>query len=496
MWKKILGSALVAIVIFSVSYVAAASENGRANVDELHEMSRVEQLQGGQGAGETTEQQEEQTEREQGRALEEIQAAEEVIAQADSLIDSLSYDPPHAAVVLLDQAKEHLADALEAYDGEKHGEAYGLANAAERLARNAIRIIEDVEEEEENEEEAESEEEDEGDYPSIEENVEQTPAEEDLEQPSIVWVYPSVITQGESTTFYVDMAGDLSEVSVYLESPSGAWSAWRDAIGKTPDGLWYGEIRALNQAEVGTWRITTLYIADRAGNWWYYDTDVAFDVASAGNGELKVNSIWVYPTAVAAGENVAFFVDVTGDLSEVSVYIESPTRAQEGWRDASGKTPEGVWWGWFQVPEGAEEGTWKITIVYVRDEAGNWFYYRTRSESLASFEVSSTGDRLVGIKRIWVSPDGVAQGETVTFYIELTGSPSEVSVYCENPSGSRSAWRDAYGSTSDGVWYGDITIPDDAEIGTWRITAVSISVKDETGNWFGLVSVNTTFEVR
>jgi hypothetical protein len=449
-------------------------------VDELREMLNVERLQSDREAAKATEQREKQIEREQRKAADEIQAAEEAIAEADELISSLE-DPPHAAVVLLEQARKHLGNAKEAFDKGKYGEAYGRASAAERLARNAIRMLEDVEEE------------DEGEQPSAEENVEQ-PIEE--EEPSIVWVSPDIITQGESTTFYANVPGDLSEVSVYLESPSGAWSAWRDAIGRTPDGLWYGEIRAPNQAEVGTWRITTLYIADKAGDWWYHDTSVAFEVRSAGNTELEVNRVWVSPTAIAAGRSVSFFVDVAGDLSEVSVYIESPTRTQESWRDASGKTLEGTWFGEFQVPEGAEGGTWKITIVYVQDKDGNWFYYRTPYDNPASFEVSSTVDQQVNIERMWVSPDRIAPGETVTFYIELTGSPSDVSVYCENPSGSQGAWRDAHGTTSDAVRYGNITIPDDAEVGTWRITAVSICVKDETGDWSGLVSVNTTFEVR
>jgi len=120
MLKRLITLALVAIIFASVISVVAAARNGHENNPVQREMRDAE------------------------RALEQIQAAEEMVAQADSLIGSLTYDPPPTAVVLLEQAKEHLANAKEAFDDTKYGRTYGLANAAERLARNAIRKIKEA----------------------------------------------------------------------------------------------------------------------------------------------------------------------------------------------------------------------------------------------------------------------------------------------------------------------------------------------------------------
>jgi len=78
------------------------------------------------------------------KALGKIQAAENAVALANTMISSLPGAPPNAAKVLLEQAREHLQKAGNAFGGADYGKAYGLANSAERLARNAIRKLKEI----------------------------------------------------------------------------------------------------------------------------------------------------------------------------------------------------------------------------------------------------------------------------------------------------------------------------------------------------------------
>ncbi|MDI6884028.1 MAG: hypothetical protein QMD00_02650 [Hadesarchaea archaeon] len=273
MLRKLLVIALAAIMLVGVVCAATASRNG-------HEINYV--------------QREERSAEQEQRALEQIQAAEEMIAQADSLIDSLTCEPPHAAVVLLDQAKEHLANAREAFDEGKYGPAYGLANAAEMLARNAVRMLEDMYkedevEENENEEEVEEEGEEEGkaedveveDEEEAEEDEEETEEEEgeqlpageseetlqqlgkidDITPPVVheVWVSPSVIgPEGGTFTVYMRVTDDLSGidwVGAGACSPSSYHCADFVADGVTPDGVYFETLYIPKYAESGIWRV-------------------------------------------------------------------------------------------------------------------------------------------------------------------------------------------------------------------------------------------------
>ena len=79
------------------------------------------------------------------RVAEQIQEAREEILKAQNAIDQLNVTAT-APLRLLDNAKEHLADAEEAYNEGRYGRAFGLAVSAEQLAENAKEIAEELEE--------------------------------------------------------------------------------------------------------------------------------------------------------------------------------------------------------------------------------------------------------------------------------------------------------------------------------------------------------------
>lgn len=90
----------------------------------------------------------------QAKAQEQIDDALEELAEVQSLL--LQINETQANVtdvkVLVSQAEDHLSRAQEAFNKTKFGQAFGLANSAERLAKNAEKILERLEFKEEEEE--------------------------------------------------------------------------------------------------------------------------------------------------------------------------------------------------------------------------------------------------------------------------------------------------------------------------------------------------------
>lgn len=91
----------------------------------------------------------EKIDEEMEKAEQEIEAAKIAIIESEDFIETLEIEIPNKVVVLMDQAREHLEVAEEAFAGGQYGEAYGLANAAEMLARNAIKNLEQLNADEE-----------------------------------------------------------------------------------------------------------------------------------------------------------------------------------------------------------------------------------------------------------------------------------------------------------------------------------------------------------
>lgn len=93
----------------------------------------------------------------QAKAQEQIDDALEELAEVQALLLQVNETQVNvtAVKVLISQAEDHLARSQEAFNETKLGEAFGLATSAERLAKNAEKILERLSEAEEEEEERE-----------------------------------------------------------------------------------------------------------------------------------------------------------------------------------------------------------------------------------------------------------------------------------------------------------------------------------------------------
>lgn len=89
------------------------------------------------------------------KALERIEDAVEEISELKALLDKVNATEMDVkqVLVLLNESESHLARAEKAFSDNKFGETFGQATSAEKIAKNAKRILERIVEEEEKDEE-------------------------------------------------------------------------------------------------------------------------------------------------------------------------------------------------------------------------------------------------------------------------------------------------------------------------------------------------------
>jgi hypothetical protein len=77
------------------------------------------------------------------RAQEQIKRAQELVERLERRLAELGETKPRLEKRLAEEARQHLKEAVEAFEAEKFGEAFGQARSAEVLARNALRFLEE-----------------------------------------------------------------------------------------------------------------------------------------------------------------------------------------------------------------------------------------------------------------------------------------------------------------------------------------------------------------
>jgi hypothetical protein len=232
-------------------------------------------------------------------------------------------------------------------------------------------------------------------------------------------------------------------------------------------------------------------------------------------------------------QTVAITGEFTDDLSGfyyANVYLSSPTgnQTQYGylyyWNVIEGDSLHGKFQGSVTIPKSAEAGTWKISRVYLRDQAGNYVDLdAAQLEALgisSSLEVVSVPDtEAPTLTSLSISPAVVdvssgSQKLTVTMAIKDNMSGLDLSypgnrysytfLAAQSPSGQYlSAMYDGVrlisGTVQDGVFEIDLTIPQYAESGQWRIYYLYLA--DRVGNIKYLyfynwpATINNTFAV-
>jgi len=193
--------------------------------------------------------------------------------------------------------------------------------------------------------------------------------------------------------------------------------------------------------------------------------------------------------------------------SQLSVTATAPHGAFTSCVDTtldSGTTSDGMWSCSLTIPIGAEPGNWKL-IVLVSDAGYSSKTYATADLSAGSmattFSVVSNWDQTVPVfHSLSLSPSSVsvASGaQTVTVTANLTDERSGISAFefaATSPAGRQvgcSASAPTTGDMLNGTWSCTITIPADADAGSWAIT---VRATDRAFNYqtYGLQANGTT----
>ena len=197
-----------------------------------------------------------------------------------------------------------------------------------------------------------------------------------------------------------DLSG-FSQGYFRFQSPSkiqdiGAWfSSYERTSGNELDGTYERKITLPQYSEAGTWRLSSVELRDKVGNWKYISgvevealgIPTEFEVESVGDTKPPaIASFDFNPKAVdtsTSSREIIVTARLTDDLSGFSqgyFRFESPSRIQDvgAWFSSSERTSgnelDGTYERTITLPQYSEPGTWRLSSIELRDNAGNWKY--------------------------------------------------------------------------------------------------------------------------
>lgn len=329
-----------------------------------------------------------------------------------------------------------------------------------------------------------------------------------------------------------------SPSQIRFRSPGGSqfvdaiFSGYELVSGSTTDGLYSFRMTVPRLAEAGVWSVSDVLLADQVGNMrWQNAADLAaagiptsFSQVGAGDAEAPhILSLSMSPSVIDTS-SAERFVTVTARITDnlsgspavnyqrgaSQIWFSSPNGSQRVYalftesELVSGSLNDGVFAYQMRIPRFSESGTWTVQSLTLVDQIGNL-------RNLAASDLAGTGmpttfsqigagdseaPRLVSLS---ISPSAVTTSVgsasiTVTARItdNLAGnagvgySSSPTQMRFRSPSGSQfvdavfSGYELVSGSTTDGQYSYQMTVPYLSESGLWTVENVLLA--DQVGN--------------
>ena len=176
----------------------------------------------------------------------------------------------------------------------------------------------------------------------------------------------------------------------------GAWfSSYERTSGNELDGTYERKITVPQYSEPGTWRLSSIELRDNVGNWKYISgvevealgIPIEFEVESVGDTTPPtIASFDFNPKAVdtsTSSQEITVTARLTDDLSGFSqgyFRFQSPSKVQDigawfsSYERTSGSELDGTYERKITLPQYSEPGTWRLSSIELRDNAGNWKY--------------------------------------------------------------------------------------------------------------------------
>ncbi len=196
------------------------------------------------------------------------------------------------------------------------------------------------------------------------------------------------------------------------------------------------------------------------------------------------------PQQVSPGANVTVYVQATDNLSGVSSIFgtaRSPSRVAALSFSCQRSDSDESFVGTLEIPDHAEMGTWYLNTLRVTDKVHNRRTYSENSALLRNsyFEVIGSDSDSVPpeVTAVYLDPSEASGGDKVQVTVEAEDDKSGVArIYGVLLSPSKHARLSFSCRNEDetNVFYGQVTIPEDAEFGHW--TLEYLQAKDEAKN--------------
>ncbi|MFC0187309.1 Ig-like domain-containing protein [Fictibacillus aquaticus] len=242
--------------------------------------------------------------------------------------------------------------------------------------------------------------------------VNETP---DMEAPSVssVSFEPDTLNAGDEGFLIVGADDDLSGVeyvNVLVEGPTGNHRMSIGAWDEVEEGKFKGTFSLNSYAEAGVWKVTSIEVYDRAGNFAEYSYDTEYPETFGTLNVISENSDITAPVfngitfgsnAVKPGESMKVTVDATETGSGINgIYIAAfgPDGKSEAYTEIMKADENGKWSGELRIPADAAEGKWEIAYIGIQDNAHNYWHryveegkYYEGTHAIEEHEVDAEG---------------------------------------------------------------------------------------------------------
>jgi hypothetical protein len=330
-------------------------------------------------------------------------------------------------------------------------------------------------------------------------------------------ISPSAInTMASSQTVTVKAeiasAAGFSTGSVAFESPTGGQSTERVSLSKVSGtenlGEWEATVTFKRYIKPGTWRISTLDLADKEGNQVHLSSTQleaggfahTVEVTSTEDNEPPLLAgLSFLPTTIntkSSNQTVTVTAHITDNLSGfASGYIDfkSPngTRFTEkaSFTKVSGTETDGTYEAKVTFHQYIAPGPWKVAFVHLADNVGNEVTIPTRRLQAKGFaetvNVESIEDEappvLAGLSLSSSSVNTESSNQTVTVGAHITDDLSGVAagqITFESPNGkqvtSAAEFTKVSGTETDGMYEATVTFQQFIQSGAWKVRALKL----------------------
>lgn len=216
---------------------------------------------------------------------------------------------------------------------------------------------------------------------------------------------PSVVQDGDVTTFTVIVVDDLSgvkNISGVVASPSGAPQGFAcQSDGLEGSNRFVSRITVPKEAAEGQWVVKYLSLSDNAGN----STNLVYGQNLPPTASFKVMSsasdskgptlkaIWLDQQAMTAGEKNEVFVQAEDDKSGVNlvsgIFVSPSKQARIGFGCRLGAN--NIWQCPLTPPSCLECGGWQLEQIQLQDKANNMTTVRPDNPLVAQVNLNMSG---------------------------------------------------------------------------------------------------------